>query len=1092
MRYLIKFFVFSLPLFAFAYEYSTGCVNMLTGIVETSWCDLTIHAQEPIEIRRTYNASRINKPFGSWDFVPHEHLVIVDKKKSSTAFASEPNGMLLTYRSVNTDSFVVDFSASNREIASRAHPSLSTLKSQKLVRENRDSVIIHAQDGSERRYAWVFSDKERSHYIIKEERLLNGNHRFFSHDSLYRLTEIKTTSPSQKITFAWCRFNYAKDNSQVEVHTSDSRKVIYHFQPIKALATLTSVECPDQFVETIEARSIDGIALPLFQGACRSDYQPYRVVYYTTEETSGHVKALLAPTGENGAWITTHEFFYAPHRTEVVDAARNRTIVHFSDSSYPIRVELFNRENQLVHLTTMKWTEEGLLTEQRESDGRGVLISLALYHYDQEGNLIDEKKNGAHIQRTFGQSHLLLREQASGATTEWTYKAGTHLPIAKAVFQGSALVLRETYAYDGENLLVSIAREDGSSHAERRIQRTAQGMPEKIEDYRDGALVRSFALTFSHAGHLLKEQMFDSSGLFIRGEECAYNASGQPILAINALGEPHQRSYNSIGQCIYEEKAGCETFYTYDLAGRLMAIDKRGQHGEQARWTFAYNALNQLIATSDPLGLMHEATPQKRPSEEQPLSYDSLGRVQSALLNGITRHYSYDLLDRMTQIVEQGAAGDLVSETTFAYDAAGNLSRRGRRIDSTTWSLEERHFDALSRPIKLIDTLGKITDITYEIEGNLLKISEWKPDGSRIIVWQDSRSLPHAREVHTGNRVVRTDFSYDEQGRCIDQVTDGVAMHYQYDQQGNLASLTSSDGTIHYSLEHNASGALIRATDQNSGKGFERTYDSSNRLIKETLANGLVIEKEYDEQGRPIQVTLPDHSGIGYRFEGAYLKEVNRLSPSGTLLYKHTFSDHDLLGFPRHQRLIEGLGDITYTRDAAGNVLSMRTPFEVPTPHPTTQPLIKERIERDALGRITLKESAGTTSRRTYDYLNRLVSEEIDEEIDGERQTRTYAFFYDETHEIGAVNAEGKIEQAKVRAPIPVNAGDGSVVFELGGRTYLPFFDTQGNVSYLVSLMRRYVIESYLYTPNEQIFDEWGDRLHTSAVHNPWRKAGQR
>ncbi|WP_152618872.1 RHS repeat protein, partial [Parachlamydia acanthamoebae] len=62
-----------------------------------------------------------------------------------------------------------------------------------------------------------------------------------------------------------------------------------------------------------------------------------------------------------------------------------------------------------------------------------------------------------------------------------------------------------------------------------------------------------------------------------------------------------------------------------------------------------------------------------------------------------------------------------------------------------------------------------------------------------------------------------------------------------------------------------------------------------DRLIEETLGNGLQMKYVYDRQGRVHSSTLPDGSHVVYGYNAVDLTEVKRINLSGEQLYSQTY-----------------------------------------------------------------------------------------------------------------------------------------------------------------------------------------------------------
>jgi YD repeat-containing protein len=145
-----------------------------------------------------------------------------------------------------------------------------------------------------------------------------------------------------------------------------------------------------------------------------------------------------------------------------------------------------------------------------------------------------------------------------------------------------------------------------------------------------------------------------------------------------------------------------------------------------------------------------------------------------------------------------------------------------------------------------------------------------------------------------------------------------------------------------------------------------REYDKQDRLIKETLANGLTIAYGYDNLNRVTSIHLPDRSFIRYLYSGPDLSEVQRLSSNCKILYTHTYNQYDKAGNLLKATPIGQVCSNTYTYD----LLSRPTSILAPS--------FKEKMQAyDSVGNLTVRtfQDAINSSLHTYRYdeLNQLI-----------------------------------------------------------------------------------------------------------------------
>ncbi|MBA3603166.1 MAG: hypothetical protein H0W50_05895, partial [Parachlamydiaceae bacterium] len=96
---------------------------------------------------------------------------------------------------------------------------------------------------------------------------------------------------------------------------------------------------------------------------------------------------------------------------------------------------------------------------------------------------------------------------------------------------------------------------------------------------------------------------------------------------------------------------------------------------------------------------------------------------------------------------------------------------------------------------------------------------------------------------------------------------DGVRLKYEYDLLGRMTEYFSTDNSFHYAYEYDGRGNLVKIQDIINKQETLRTYDKFNRLVTETLANGLGVQYTYDGANRHRTITFPDKSGIELNYK---------------------------------------------------------------------------------------------------------------------------------------------------------------------------------------------------------------------------------
>jgi len=192
----------------------------------------------------------------------------------------------------------------------------------------------------------------------------------------------------------------------------------------------------------------------------------------------------------------------------------------------------------------------------------------------------------------------------------------------------------------------------------------------------------------------------------------------------------------------------------------------------------------------------------------------------------------------------------------------------------------------------LTDSYGR-HEFAYDETGQVT-LARWQNMGKEHFGYDASGNMLFNREY---------DFAYGVGNRLLSYACDHVRL--TYDDDGNVTSKTTPDGTTQY------------------------RWDSENRLIGITKADGTVIAYQYDELGRRIG------KQIGWQqWRWSYLgegQEVHRESGlSGQRFYTHgsgvdehlsvTWSDYS--GYHSNYYVANALGSIRQIVDAGGNALN--------------------------------------------------------------------------------------------------------------------------------------------------------------------------
>jgi len=146
-------------------------------------------------------------------------------------------------------------------------------------------------------------------------------------------------------------------------------------------------------------------------------------------------------------------------------------------------------------------------------------------------------------------------------------------------------------------------------------------------------------------------------------------------------------------------------------------------------------------------------------------------------------------------------------------------------------------------------------------------------------------------------------------------------LHNTFNDFGLLIRSHSSDGSIDYSYEYSEEGIEIH--NRLTKETLIQQINENGQVIYEKFPSGLEISVEI-KNSHIMRLSLPDGSGVEYRYKGNNVDRVVRVDRSGKPLYRHTYtqpSKHEII----HQ-LIGSLGQAHCLYNENTGRLSVKTP----------------------------------------------------------------------------------------------------------------------------------------------------------------------
>jgi YD repeat-containing protein len=233
---------------------------------------------------------------------------------------------------------------------------------------------------------------------------------------------------------------------------------------------------------------------------------------------------------------------------------------------------------------------------------------------------------------------------------------------------------------------------------------------------------------------------------------------------IDAANHRTRYTYDTLNRrnaAVYPDGTACHI--QHDAAGNVASVlDANG-----TRIVSTYDAANRLIAR----GVQESGSP---PAKNETFQYDGLGRIVSAITNGVVTVRDYDSLSQLLVDTQAGRS------VRYTYSGAGNPTR----VLYPSGQLIERDYDLFNRVTQIRAAGAPIAQYTYRAGfqrssstlGGLLQVAySYEPVRNRLqeIIYQSSKD---------GTLVDGTRYVYDTVGNRLleGQLRSGNAAGEQY------------------------------------------------------------------------------------------------------------------------------------------------------------------------------------------------------------------------------------------------------------------------------------------------------------------------
>ena len=506
--------------------------------------------------------------------------------------------------------------------------------------------------------------------------------------------------------------------------------------------------------------------------------------------------------------------------------------------------------------------------------------------------------------------------------------------------------------------------------------------------------------------------------------------------------------------------------YSIDVMGYVtrLAKDADGRVIQSVRYALPLRAFNSAITWTV---AQLEAALQPDPAVDtvETNTYDAFGNLVKVTDGaGRARYNYYDQQQRLvlevsaqgnatsttysgsqTQVMTSQVAVTLLSPATVGvlpeFVAIGNAmtsrtayDRAGRLVEmfNGNISIRKYEYDGFGDRVRMIDSLGRFTDATYDARGlqfsmtyprtGLDATGVLRPVVNRLTYDFAGRLTQQITSVGLKAQESR-EYEYDLAGKVTQQTFISSSTRIVTDALGRVVALTDVQGVVTLTTyaadggktiskevngeitlsEYDARGRLVRETLPRTGADASGalhpvintySYDAAGRMTQEVFGVGLAAQKSndyvYDQEGNFLQRIfisqgtryVIDALGREVLVVGAEGEKVTTYGTDGgrtesrTLNGKTTVQEYDAYGWVIRETLPET------GKDASGALRPIVNSYTYDAARNLTQKILsvgllaQERTDNvyDETGKLVQRTYAGYGSRTIYDGLGRPVS----------------------------------------------------------------------------------------------------------------------
>lgn len=329
---------------------------------------------------------------------------------------------------------------------------------------------------------------------------------------------------------------------------------------------------------------------------------------------------------------------------------------------------------------------------------------------------------------------------------------------------------------------------------------------------------------------------------------------------------------------------GTQTFYTYDLGGRVKSVKNPDGSGEIYEYDLKGNLISRANGMEDKISF----------------KYDALDRLVEIVnqVEGV-RKFTYDAVGNLTSIIDEKG-----NKTTYDYSPNGNLMKVTDALGNETFY----EYDAMNRLVKTLCTgangeESQNTDFVWDVMGQIKSVTD--PLGYVESYEYDKNGNMTSKTDRDGYTI---NFTYGSHGKIEEIVyADGKTVEMSYDALRRLNEVKDWNGITKITLD--AIGRALSVTEPNgdtvgyewglmgekkaviypNGKRAEYSYNTEMQLVS-LHTERETIQYAYDEIGRLTKKILPNGIETNYHYNAmGRVDEISHIGNEFAESYKYSF-----------------------------------------------------------------------------------------------------------------------------------------------------------------------------------------------------------